>query len=50
MTYAEYLALYGLADSADTREAYLYTLWHRGVVYKDGDRWYDTWTGQEVIL
>ena len=50
MTYAEYLAAYSLADSADARTAYLYGLWDRGLVYKDGDRWYDTWTGQEVIL
>lgn len=50
MTYAEYLAAYGLNDSADARLPYLYALLDRGAVYKDGDRWIDTWTGQEVIL
>lgn len=50
MTYSEYLAFYGLTDSTDTRAAYLYGLWDRGIVYKDGDLWIDTWTGQEVIL
>lgn len=50
MTYTEYLAAYGLADSTEARAAYMYSLWDRGLVYKDGDLWIDTCTGQEVIL
>lgn len=48
MTYAAYLKFYGLKDTADNRDNWLYAQWAKGNLYKRGDKFFSIETGKEV--
>ena len=48
MTYNTYLKFYGLKDTAENRENWLYSEWRHGRVYKYEDKFFSVETGKEI--
>lgn len=48
MTYSEYLRLYRLSDSANSRENWLYSEWSKGNLILYDGHFYSVETGEEV--
>lgn len=48
MKYAEYLKFYGLADTEENREDWLYNEWHHGRAYMYEGEFYSTYTGKKI--
>lgn len=48
MTYAAYLKFYGLENTAENRENWLYNEWHHDRVYMYQGKFFSTMTGKEV--
>ncbi len=48
MTYTAYLRFYGIKDTKENREGWLYSLWSKGIVYMENGKFYYVETGKEV--
>lgn len=49
MTYKQYIKFYGLSDSKQTREDWIYNEWNHGRVYQYNGEFYSTTTGKKVF-
>ncbi len=48
MSYAEYLRFYNLEANEETRNAWLWSLWCKGLVYQYNGEFFDIETGKKV--
>ena len=48
MSYEAYLDFYGLENSEETRQDWLYNEWHHGRAYKFEGEFYSTETGEKL--
>ena len=49
MTYTTYIRFYGLTDNKENREAWIYSQWNKGNIYKENGEFYSVETGKKVF-